>query len=263
MKIALACRVEKGRRESGDDRALLPGRILEAGSWAGEASLPCAAAVCDGCGGYAGGGLAAETALSVLEQTPPEALSSPEGLAQALERAGEAVWEKKREFPQYGRMCTTIAGCVFCPEKTLIFHAGDSRVYRYDGFSLARMTVDHSMVQRMVEQGRMTEEEALVSPQRNIISRCIGTDSPPPELYISNVPIGPGEIFLLCSDGFWECMGDRQIKRLLSGGGDLEALAERLAAAALEAGSEDNITVCLCAGQGERAPVEQVPFVLD
>ena len=72
MKIALACRVEKGRRESGDDRALLPGRILEAGSWAGEASLPCAAAVCDGCGGYAGGGLAAETALSVLEQTPPE-----------------------------------------------------------------------------------------------------------------------------------------------------------------------------------------------
>ena len=263
MKLEFACRVDIGIRESNDDRALIPGRIANMESCSCEGETPAAAVVCDGCGGYAGGGVAAQKVLSVLERADPETLADPEGLAAALEEARQEVYAKKAELPHYAAMCTTVAGCVFCEDRTLIFHAGDSRVYRYDGASLARMTVDHSVVQSMVDMGQLTEEEARLSPQRNTISRCIGVDCPPPDIYISNSPIGPGEIYLMCSDGLWESLPDRQIKQLLSEGGSLPELADRLVEAALRAGSDDNTSVCLCAYPGGAAAAASTPFVLD
>ena len=128
------------------------------------------------------------------------------------EEARRAVEGKKRELPELSEMCTTVAGCVFLEDRTFVFHAGDSRVYRYDGTSLARMTVDHSAVQSMVDAGRMSAEDGRKSPQRNIITRCIGMDCPPPEIYVSQSPVLPGEVFLLCSDGLWECMPDEELK---------------------------------------------------
>ena len=265
MEIEYACRVEQGARSSNDDRALIPGRILDRGSGRRTWGAPSAAAVCDGCGGYAGGGIAAETVLSVLSQAPPELLADPERLGEVLEAARQAVYEKKRELPQFSEMCTTVAGCVFCENSTIIFHAGDSRVYRYDGVSLAQMTVDHSVVQSMVDVGQLTEEESQTSPQRNIIDRCIGIDCPPPEIYISISPIMPGETYLLCSDGFWECVRNEEIKRLLSEDDDPARQAERLVDHALRAGSDDNITVCLCVCRGDAGAgaEEEKPFVLD
>lgn len=263
MNIEFACQVDMGVRESNDDRALAMGQVMGAGACHGEQSAPAVAAVCDGCGGYAGGGVAAQTVLEVLSQARPEALGQPDRLAEVLAAAEEAVLAKKQEMPQYSEMCTTIAGCVFCEEGTLIFHAGDSRVYRYDGVSLARMTVDHSAVQSMVDTGRMTEEESLRSPQRNIINRCIGIGCEPPEIRASRVSIQPGEIYLMCSDGFWESVQDPQLKRLLSENDDLSALAERLVAQALENGSDDNISVCLCACRGGEKTASAAPFVLD
>ena len=265
MEIEFACRVEQGIREYNDDRALILGRILDRESYHGTGGVPSAVAVCDGCGGYAGGGTAAETVLSVLSKAPPDILAAPERLEEALEAARWAMCEKKRELPQFSEMCTTVAGCVFREDSTIIFHAGDSRVYRYDGVSLAQMTVDHSIVQSMVDAGRLTVEESQASPQRNIINRCIGVDCPPPEIYISNSPIMPGEVFLLCSDGFWECFRSGEIKRLLSQGGDPAQQVERLVDCALQAGSDDNITVCLCVCRGNAVAnaEEKMPFVLD
>lgn len=263
MEIEYACRVAQGVRACNDDRALILGRILDRESFHGTGGVPSAAVVCDGCGGYAGGGTAAETVLSVLGQAPPEILAVPERLEAVLERARQAVYEKKRELPRLAGMCTTVAGCVFREDSTIVFHAGDSRVYRYDGVSLAQMTVDHSVVQAMVDAGRLTVEESRLSPQRNMINRCIGADCLPPEIYISNSPIMPGETFLLCSDGFWECFRSEEIKGLLSQGGDPAQQAERLVECALQAGSDDNITVCLCVCRGETGVEEKEPFVLD
>ena len=263
MEIEFACRVAQGVRDYNDDRALIVGRILDQETFGGTGGAPSVAAVCDGCGGYAGGGTAAETVLSVLDQALPEILADPGRLAEVLEAARQAVYGKKREMPQFSEMCTTVAGCVFREDSTVIFHAGDSRVYRYDGLSLAQMTVDHSMVQSMVDVGQLTAEESQSSPQRNIINRCIGIDCPPPEIYISNSPIMPGETYLLCSDGFWECFRSEEIKRLLSQGGDPVQLAERLVDSALQAGSDDNITVCLCVCRGAAGVEEKKPFVLD
>ena len=263
MKLQLACRTVQGLRASSDDRALILGQILDRASCPGETDTPLIAAVCDGCGGYAGGGIAAEAVLSVLSGTPPEGLADADGLAKALEAARRAVDEEKRRAPQFSEMCTTVAGCVFLEDCTLIFHAGDSRVYRYDGASLARMTVDHSAVQSMVDAGRISPEEGRRSPQRNIITRCIGVDCLPPEIYLSGEPIMPGETFLLCSDGFWDCVPDGGIKALLSQGGSPIEQAERLVEYALRAGSDDNITVCLCTRCGGIVPAAEVPFVLD
>lgn len=263
MKIDFACRVEQGARKYNDDRALILSRIVDRSSFWGEGGVPALAVVCDGCGGYAGGGVAAEAVLSVLAQALPETLADPERLAEVLEAARRAVYDKKRELPQFSEMCTTVAGCVFCEDNTVIFHAGDSRVYRYDGTSLAQMTVDHSVVQSMVDAGRISVEEAHISPQRNTINRCIGVDCLPPEIYISKSPIMPGETYLICSDGFWECLRDEEIKQLLSRGGTPAEQAERLVDYALQAGSDDNISVCLCACQGNTGLEEKKPFVLD
>lgn len=263
MELQLACRVAQGPRASSDDRALLLGRILDRESCSGQADTPLIAAVCDGCGGYAGGGLAAETVLSVLSRTPPETLTEPGKLAETLEAARRAVDEKSREEPRFSQMCTTVAGCVFLEDRTLIFHAGDSRVYRYDGTSLARMTVDHSAVQSMVDAGRISAEDGRSSPQRNVITRCIGMDCPPPEIYVSHSPILPGETFLLCSDGFWDCVPDGELKELLRQSGSPAEQVERLVEYALRAGSDDNVTVCLCACRGGARPAAEAPFVLD
>lgn len=263
MELQLACRVAQGPRSSSDDRALLLGRILDRESCSGQGDTPLIAAVCDGCGGYAGGGIAAETVLSALSRTPPETLAEPNKLAEALEAARRAVDEKSREEPRFSQMCTTVAGCVFLEDRTLVFHAGDSRVYRYDGTSLARMTVDHSVVQSMLDAGRISPEDGRTNPLRNIIDRCIGTDCPPPEVYVSNSPILPGETFLLCSDGFWECVPDGEIKELLRQGGTPAQQVERLVDRSLRAGSGDNITVCLCVRPGGGGGTEEAPFVLD
>ncbi len=263
MKIEFACRVEQGVREYNDDRALILNTVLDSGTLCGEGEPPAVAAVCDGCGGYVGGGVAAETVLFVLTQALPETLADPERLSEVLEAAKRTVYEKKREMPRFSEMCTTVAGCVFREDGTIIFHAGDSRVYRYDGYSLARMTVDHSAVQSMVDAGRLSPEESRTNPQRNVISRCIGIDCLPPEIYISNSPIMPGETFLMCSDGLWECMEDEEIKRLLDQGGTPADQADRLVDYALQARSDDNISVCICARRGDARVMERHPFVLD
>lgn len=264
MKLDFACRVDIGIRETNDDRALLLGRVYDQESGSGEQETPALVAVCDGCGGYAGGGIAAETVLNVLNQALPDTLADPESLKDALEAAREEVFARKEQSPKLFQMCTTIAGCVFAEDKTLIFHAGDSRVYRYDGFSLTRMTMDHSIVQEMVNMGRLTEEEARRSPSRNVITRCIGVDCLPPDIYISRAAIAPGEVYLLCSDGLWEYLEDHQIMEVLSSAGeDPEAAAHRLVTMALEQGSNDNVTVCLCVCPGSLSLPESTPFILD
>lgn len=263
MRIDYAARVEIGTKETNDDRVLIDGQLLDMASGAGELTLPAVAVVCDGCGGYDGGGIAAETVLELLSYEAPGDLEDTGYLARVLDNCTQAVFEKKLELPSYSKMCTTIAGCVFLEHATILFHSGDSRVYRYDGWGLARMTVDHSVVQQRIDMGQITEEEALTSPDRNIITRCIGASCPPPELYVSNTAIAPGEKFLLCSDGLWESVPAEQIREILSRDIPLDEMADILVKAALAQSSDDNISVCICAARGSRTVTEKKPFILE
>ena len=263
MEIEYAARVDIGPRETNDDRVLIDGRILDQEALAGTLTLPAAAAVCDGCGGYDGGGIAAETVLEFLSYESPESLEDTWYLAKVLEHCAERVFAKKEEMPSYSNMCTTLAGCVFLRNSIVLFHAGDSRVYRYDGWGLARMTIDHSAVQQMIDLGQITEEEALTAANRNVITRCIGIRCPAPEIYVANTAIAPGEKFLLCSDGLWEYVPEEQIKEILSRDIPLKEMADILVETALERGGDDNVSVCICGARGKIEIKEAEAFILE
>lgn len=262
--LEFGCAVSKGIRDTNDDRCLMLGRIFDEDSGCGSAEIPALAVVCDGCGGYAGGGIAAATVLEVLNQSLHHSLAEPEALASALASARDAVFARKELDPSLSRMCTTIAGCLFREDGILIFHAGDSRVYRCDGYGLTRMTLDHSVVQEMVTLGRLTEEEARTNSRRNVITRCIGVDCLSPDIYVSRAPIAPGEVYLLCSDGLWEYVQEEQMLPVLATAAENPELAARtLVDLALAQGSNDNITVCLCVCPGSLSLPESTPFILD
>lgn len=263
MKIEFAARAEIGVRETNDDRVLINNEILDMSFLEGELTVPTYAVLCDGCGGYAGGGIAAETTLEVFRSADIEQLKEPNLLAEVLEQCQQAVKNKKNEFPEFSKMCATVVGCVFCENSVNIFHAGDSRAYRFDGTILARMTRDHSVVQEMIDSGQLTEEEARVCPSRNIITRCIGIEQYPAEIYVSNVPIDEGEMYLLCSDGLWEALEDTEIKEILSSELSVGEKANQLVEKALANGSDDNTSVCICSRVGGKTQVEKKPFVLD
>ena len=264
MKIDFAARVEIGKKETNDDRVLISNQILDMTSCCGELYTPVIAVVCDGCGGYDGGGIAAQTVLEFLSYETPDALEDTTYLAQVLENCKQVIFEKKVEMPSYSKMCTTVAGCVFLENSIVIFHSGDSRIYRYDGWGLAKMTTDHSAVQQLIDLGEITEEEAAVSPNRNVITRCIGAESClPPEIYVSNVPISSGEKYMLCSDGLWECISAKQLKEILSQDIPLDEMVDLLIKTALDQGSDDNISVCICAGHGKKVIKENKPFILE
>lgn len=263
MELEYAARVEIGTKETNDDRVLIDSQILDMSSLNGELILPAIVAVCDGCGGYDGGGIAAQTVLEVLSHEPAKSLGDANRLAQILDNCTKAVFRKKVEMPTYSKMCTTVAGCVFLDESILLFHSGDSRVYRHDGWALARMTVDHSVVQQMIDMGQISEEEAITNPNRNVITRCIGASCPPPEIYIANTAIAPGEKFLLCSDGLWEGVSSEQLKNILSRDIPLNEMVDTLVETALNQGSDDNISVCICAAHGNITITESKPFVLE
>lgn len=263
MVLNYAAKVDIGRKETNDDRALVSQRIVNMDTQSGVMEIPGLVAVCDGCGGYAGGDLAATAVLETLNQENAKDLLDENYLSAVLQKCSNQVFLKKKEMPQFSGMCTTVAGCVFGTDKTVIFHAGDSRVYRFDGNYLAQMTIDHSVVQNMVETGRMTEDEAVADPGRNVITRCIGMECPPPDIYVSNCPVAPGELYLLCSDGFWECVKKKRITEILSKDVPPEEKVRELVENALENGSDDNITVCICAGDGRPVVKENEPFLLD
>lgn len=246
MKIEYAARVEIGKRKTNDDRILINGKIIDNDFSTGELQLPSIAVVCDGCGGYDGGGIAADTVLEFLSYENPIDLENIKYLEKVLDNCKQAVFEKKEEFPEYSKMCTTVAGCVFLNKAIIFFHSGDSRVYRFDKWGLAKMTVDHSSVQQMIDMGLLTEEEVFKNPERNIITRCIGVQCPPPEIYTVNSPIVLNEKYLLCSDGLWESVSAKQIKDTLEKDLPLHKMVDLLVESAIEQGSDDNISVCIC-----------------
>ena len=263
MKIDFAAKVDIGTKETNDDRILIDGKVLDESALSGKVDIPSIVSVCDGCGGYLGGNIAAQTVLELLSGEEPSNLSDSTYLAQVLDDCQRAVMEKKAEMPHFSEMCTTVAGCVFCNDSILIFHSGDSRVYRHDRWGIAKMTRDHSVVQDMIDMGEITPEEAANHPKRNVISRCIGIEGRPPEIYISNTPINPGEKYLLCSDGLWESVSEAQMKELLDRNLPLPHMVDELIQMALRQGSDDNISVCICSCQGNVEVQENKPFILD
>ena len=202
-------------------------------------------AIADGMGGPPGGDVASQLAVESLRA----AMADPviDNLSDAFHWANDQVWEKSAERDLRG-MGTTMCALALVhdgadgePPRLAIANVGDSRIYLLRDGELELRTEDHSLVEEMVRDGRITAEEALAHGQRNIVTRAIGIA---PTVEVDSWPIEPevGDRFLLCSDGLFNEVDPNRIAATLRRLADPDEAASELVAMANQAGGRDNIT---------------------
>ena len=200
-------------------------------------------AVADGMGGHIAGDVASATAVSVIsagigEEQPRDGAA----LADLVARANEAIWEKARSDPSLRGMGTTCTLVMVDGDVAHIAHVGDSRAYLLRDGSLRQLTEDHTLVERMVREGRLSAEEAANHPQRNIITRTLGVDAHV-QVDVLEERLTDGDRILITSDGLTSMVEPDRIEAALVEEEDPQSAAERLVEMANDAGGEDNVTV--------------------
>ena len=202
-------------------------------------------AVADGMGGAQAGEVAAQLAVETLAQGLPSGSGTVEQrLGQAAREANARIHQLSRTDDARAGMGTTLTALHVGEGDITIVHVGDSRCYRLRDGVFERLTSDHSLVEELVRQGRLSPEEAEDHPQRSIITRALG-----PELDVE--PDGQtlrgrsGDVYLLCSDGLTSMVPEVEVGELVAGATSLRDAALRLIDAANTAGGRDNITVVL------------------
>ena len=196
-------------------------------------------AVADGMGGHRGGEVASRTAIEALRA----AVASGRSVNEAITRANTAVLERASGDAELTGMGTTMTAVVVAgAQQLLIGHVGDSRAYMLHNGILRRITDDHSLVEELVREGRLTAEQAESHPRRNIVTRGLGVDTEV-EVDLYTIEVEPGDRVVVCSDGLTTMVRDRDIERLLRNEPDPQRAAELLVDAANRAGGEDNTSV--------------------
>ena len=205
-------------------------------------------AVADGMGGHAGGDVASAIIVQNLSGADSE-YSSPEEasevLATVLQAGNERLQNAMREHPELTGMGTTFSGFVRVGEKLGIAHIGDSRIYRYRVGALTQITTDHTFVQKLVDAGRITREEAETHPRRNVVMRVLGNIETNPEIDTFVETIEPEDRWLACSDGLSSYVPEEKIAAILGQGLSTQDTVKRLIREALSQGAPDNVTVVL------------------
>ncbi len=217
-------------------------------------------AVADGVGGAQAGEVASQMAVEIIgeafinigDDSDPE-----DTMRIAIERANGAIHQMSQDLPQLASMATTLVALHVAGDIATIAHVGDSRVYRVDATGrIFRETDDHSVVEEEVRAGRMTPEQALVHPSRNVISRALGAeDTVDPD--IKMVIVHPATTFLLCSDGITRHIDDSEIETLLASDSEPSEICEKMKEICYGRGAEDNLTAVIVKFPGEKhAPAE-------
>ena len=209
-------------------------------------------AVADGMGGHLAGEVASRMAIEAVQRMARE--NERPGIAalrEAVACAHETILAHAQDHIECAGMGTTLSVLWLGENYAYIAHVGDSRIYRLREGSLTQITQDHSLVEELVRAGLITREQARTHPRRNIITRALGTHGEnEPDLLVTDVQ--DGDVFLLCTDGLTGMVTDAQIERMLLEN-DMEAAADALLAAALDAGGRDNVTLILCERRGASA----------
>ncbi|HET9061035.1 MAG TPA: Stp1/IreP family PP2C-type Ser/Thr phosphatase [Acidimicrobiales bacterium] len=205
-------------------------------------------AVADGMGGHAAGEVASSTAVQALASAFQEAgQRSVTALEAAAKAANRAVWEQARSNRHMLGMGTTLVALAVV-ERTdgtnglAIAHIGDSRVYQLRAGGLRQLTVDHSLVQELVDDGQISQAQAAVHPQRHVLTRALGVE-PDVMVDLLHIEAEHGDRYLLCSDGLPREASDDQIASVLQRFEDPNEAAKELVALAKSRGGNDNITV--------------------
>jgi protein phosphatase len=214
--------------------------------------------VADGVGGAQAGDFASQMAIETISEVfsrMPENFDAEEAMAIAIRHANQAIFAAARDVPQLSSMATTVAAVHIAGNIATIGHVGDSRVYRIapDG-TLYRETVDHSVVEEEVRAGRMTAEQALTHPSRNVISRALGAEETV-NVDLKTIMVEPGTIFLLCTDGITRHITDEELSRIFNNEIDPDVICDRLREICYSRGAEDNLTAVVVRISTPLAPV--------
>jgi protein phosphatase len=202
--------------------------------------------VADGMGGHAGGDVASALAIKNVTSVDRPFSSASEAevaLHGALIAANAVLAETVFDHGELTGMGTTVSGFVLVGGELAIAHIGDSRIYRLRGGELTQITSDHTFVQRLVDSGRITVEEAAVHPRRSVLMRVLGDVDATPEIDTMIEKAEPRDRWLLCSDGLSSYVPEDRIAAALSIEDDADAVADRLVKDSLEHGAPDNVTV--------------------
>ncbi|GHD61343.1 Stp1/IreP family PP2C-type Ser/Thr phosphatase [Jeongeupia chitinilytica] len=237
------------------DPGLVRAQNEDAIAWDADAGF---VVLADGMGGYNAGEVASAMAVDVLSRRLSQPLpSSPLAhstrlsvsawLTQSIDEANRAIYNGAITQPQCAGMGTTLVSALFYDNRVLVAHVGDSRMYRLRNAELTRLTHDHSLLQEQIDLGLVDETETRQAAQRNLLTRAVGIDT---EVHadLSEFDAEPGDVYLLCSDGLTDMVGDVQIADIILTLKDNAPLAAmQLVQAANHHGGHDNISVILVA----------------
>jgi len=202
--------------------------------------------VADGMGGHAGGDVASALAvqhLFGLDRTYASVDEAREALFTSIMAAGEELTAAVDDHPELTGMGTTVSAMIRVGQQMVIGHIGDSRIYRLREGVLEQITSDHTFVQRLVDSGRITAEEAAVHPRRSVLMRVLGDVDADPDVDTHIVDTQPGDRWLLCSDGLSGYVSEREIAETLLTIDDVELACHKLVTLTLSQGAPDNVTV--------------------
>ncbi len=200
--------------------------------------------VADGMGGAQAGEVASRIAVEAFEPGVGDPAEPEVALATVAQRANARIYELSHSNAEQAGMGTTLTAVYVGERDVAIAHVGDSRAYRLRDGELTRLTDDHSLVDELIRQGRLTPEEAVEHPQRSVITRALGPEGVV-EVDTRSYSARDGDVYLLCSDGLTTMLTEEQVATVLRAHATLRDAGEGLIAAANEAGGRDNITVVL------------------
>jgi PPM family protein phosphatase len=198
-------------------------------------------AVADGMGGAQAGEVASRIAAGAFEHDIAGEGPAEGQLEEIAQEANREIHQLAQKDSSRAGMGTTLTAAMLHDDEVALGHVGDSRAYVLRDGKLKRLTKDHSLVEELRRQGRLTEEQAEEHPQRSIITRALG---PEPSVNVDTMtfPARDGDVFLLCSDGLTTMVSDEQIQEILVSSRNLRAAVNKLVDAANRGGGRDNIT---------------------
>ena len=207
--------------------------------------------VCDGMGGAKAGDVASTLAADVFVREVQEMWNSgmeqvqiDQMLYSALKQANFAVFDQAKQFEEFSGMGTTLVAALIKGEEVTVVNVGDSRTYTIDQSGIRRITVDHSLVEVMIQRGELTPEEARTYPGKNYITRAVGTESMV-ECDIYHVDAQKGSCLLLCTDGLTNMLDDQEILFEVVHGVKKQECCQHLLDIAKGRGAPDNVTSVL------------------
>jgi PPM family protein phosphatase len=217
--------------------------------------------VADGMGGAQAGEVASRLAIESFQHGLDDTTDAEGSLAAYAQAANVSIHELSQANAEHAGMGTTLTAVYVGAEEVAIAHVGDSRAYCLRDGELLRLTDDHSLVDELIRQGKLTPDEAAEHPQRSVITRALGPE-PEVEIDTRSYRARDGDVYLLCSDGLTTMVPDALLAGIMLAHQRLHDTGEALIAAANEAGGRDNITVLLLrveeveiATSSEHAPI--------